>query len=108
MALLYLTTNPQWRSRSRGGGTGETSHERRCRAWPDGTRFSLPYPRYTITCYDANGQIIAGMNLLVDITDRKKAQFEAISGTKRQLQLITENMDVGVTLDNLLPLTCRC
>ena len=61
---------------------------------PDGTRFCFtPYP---VILRDANGQIIAGMNLLVDITDRKKAQFEAI-GTKRQLQLITENMDVGVT-----------
>ena len=61
---------------------------------PDGTRFWFtPYP---VILRDANGQIIGGMNLLVDITDRKNAQIEAM-GTVRQLRLITENMDVGVT-----------
>ena len=61
---------------------------------PDGTRFWFtPYP---VILRDANGQIIGGMNLLVDITDRRNAQIEAI-GTVRQLRLITENMEVGVT-----------
>jgi two-component system, cell cycle sensor histidine kinase and response regulator CckA len=61
---------------------------------PDGTRFWFtPYP---VILRDANGQIIGGMNLLVDITDRKNAQIAAIE-TVRQLRLITENMDVGVT-----------
>ena len=60
---------------------------------PDGTRFWFtPYP---VILRDANGQIIGGMNLLVDITDRKNAQMEAMA-TVRQLRLITENMDVGV------------
>ena len=60
---------------------------------PDGTRFWFtPYP---VILRDANGQITGGMNLLVDITDRKNAQIEATE-TVRQLRLITENMDVGV------------
>ncbi len=61
---------------------------------PDGTRFWFtPYP---VILRDANGQIIGGMNLLVDITDRRNARIEAIE-TVRQLRLITDNMDVGVT-----------
>ena len=41
---------------------------------PDGTRFWFtPYP---VILRDPNGQITGGMNLLVDITDRKNAQIE--------------------------------
>jgi PAS domain S-box-containing protein len=61
---------------------------------PDGTRFWFtPHP---VIFRDADGQIIGGMNLLVDITDRKNAEIQAIESL-RQLRLITENMDVGVT-----------
>jgi PAS domain S-box-containing protein len=42
---------------------------------PDGTRFWFtPYPA---VLHDAEGNIIGGINLLVDITDRKNAQTEA-------------------------------
>jgi PAS domain S-box-containing protein len=61
---------------------------------PDGTRlWFTPYP---VVLRDAQGKIIGGMNLLVDITDRKKAEVEAVEAL-RQLRLITDNMDVGVT-----------
>src|SRR5262249_30666207 len=43
---------------------------------PDGTRFWFtPYPA---VLRDAAGQIIGGMNVLVDITDRKNAELKAI------------------------------
>ncbi len=42
---------------------------------PDGTHFWFtPYPALL---HDAEGQIIGGVNLLVDITDRKNAELEA-------------------------------
>jgi PAS domain S-box-containing protein len=61
---------------------------------PDGTRFWFtPYP---VILRDAEQRIIGGMNLLVEITDRKNAESEAIEALK-QLRLITDNMEVGVT-----------
>jgi PAS domain S-box-containing protein len=42
---------------------------------PDGTRFWFtPYPA---ALRDAEGRVIGGMNLLLDITDRKNAEMEA-------------------------------
>jgi PAS domain S-box-containing protein len=42
---------------------------------PDGTRFwFMPYPAVV---RDAQGHIIGGINLLIDITDRKNAEMEA-------------------------------
>jgi PAS domain S-box-containing protein len=61
---------------------------------PDGTRFWFtPYP---VIVRDAQGQISGGMNLLIDITDRKKAEIQTAE-MLRQLRLITGNMDAGVT-----------
>ena len=42
---------------------------------PDGTRFwFMPYPA---VLRDAQGRIVGGINLLIDITDRKNAEMEA-------------------------------
>jgi PAS domain S-box-containing protein len=61
---------------------------------PDGTVFWFtPYP---VILRDAKGQIAGGMNLLVDITNRKNAEIEAVEAL-RQLRFTTDNMDVGVT-----------
>ncbi|HEY7211093.1 MAG TPA: PAS domain S-box protein [Bryobacteraceae bacterium] len=42
---------------------------------PDGTRFWLVL--YPAVLRDGNGPIVAGINLLIDITDRKKAEIQA-------------------------------
>jgi PAS domain-containing protein len=61
---------------------------------PDASRFW--FTSYPVIRRDVDGKITGGMNVLVDITDRKNAQIDAIR-TVRQLRLITENVDVGVT-----------
>lgn len=53
---------------------------------PDGTRFWFtPHPA---VLRDAQGQIVGGINVLIDITDRKNAQMEA----SEQFRTIVETM----------------
>lgn len=59
---------------------------------PDGTRFWFaPYPA---VLRDAEGSIIGGINLLVDITDRKNAEMEA----NEQFRTIVETTPESVTI----------
>ena len=70
---LCRMINAQWRIALRGD---EVPADMECIAErPDGTRFWFtPYPA---VLRDAQGRIIGGINLLIDITDRKNAEMEA-------------------------------
>src|SRR5262249_6930842 len=60
---------------------------------PDGThRWFVPYPT---PLRDAAGQIVGGINMLVDITDRKVAE-QALSQHARQLALISDTAPVYI------------
>jgi PAS domain S-box-containing protein len=65
---------------------------------PDGTRASVvPYPT---PLRDAEGTIIGGINMLIDVTDRKQAEE-----TRARLAAIVESSDdavVGKTLDGII------
>jgi PAS domain S-box-containing protein len=53
---------------------------------PDGTRFWFtPYP---MILRDREGRITGGMNLLVDITDRKHAQTEAVEASEQYRAIV--------------------
>ena len=53
---------------------------------PDGMRFW--FTSYPVMLRDAEGQIIGGVNLLVDITDRKNAQIEAIEASEQYRAIV--------------------
>ena len=58
---------------------------------PDGTRFWFtPYPA---VLRDAAGQIIGGMNVLVEITDRKNAELEAIEASEKYRAIVETTPD---------------
>jgi PAS domain S-box-containing protein len=65
---------------------------------PDGTRRNiLPYPE---PLFDSSGQLIGAVNMLFDITDRKRAE-EAVRDREERLQAILDTaMDAIITIDH--------
>lgn len=62
---------------------------------PDGTRFNfLPMPT---PLRDAHGRLIGAVNVLVDVTDRRRAMAEA-DRQRDLVRTITENMSVGLLM----------
>ena len=71
---------------------------------PDGTRiWSIPSPTLL---RDSTGQVVGGINMLLDITDRKKAE-EALRESQVHIQLATEASAVGIWEWNLIADTVR-
>jgi PAS domain-containing protein len=64
---------------------------------PDGTRRNiLPYPE---PLFDSSGQLLGAVNMLFDITDRKRAE-EAVRDREERLQAILNTaMDAIITID---------
>jgi PAS domain S-box-containing protein len=66
---------------------GEVSNGTECLGErPDGMRFW--FTSHPVILRDAEGQIIGGINLLVDITDRKNAQIEAIEASEQYRAIV--------------------
>lgn len=66
---------------------------------PDGTRVWFePYPT---PLFDQNGRLVGGVNMLVDITERKKADA-SLRESEERLQLATEGAGAGVWDHNLV------
>jgi PAS domain S-box-containing protein len=64
---------------------------------PDGTQFWFaPYPT---VIRDAQGQITGGINLLVDITERKKAQVEAEAAAASLSAIVDSSDDAIISKD---------
>lgn len=62
---------------------------------PDGTRFNfLPMPT---PLRDSHGRLIGAVNVLVDVTDRRRAMAEA-DRQRDLVRTITENMSVGLLM----------
>ena len=64
---------------------------------PDGTRFW--FAAYPAVIRDAQGQITGGINLLVDITARKKAQIEAEAAASSLSAIVDSSDDAIISKD---------
>ena len=61
---------------------------------PDGTR--VPFVPYPTPLFDASGELIGAVNMLIDITDRKRAEE-----TRQRLAAIVQFSDDGIISKNL-------
>jgi PAS domain S-box-containing protein len=75
---------------------------------PDGTR--VPFIPYPTPLFDANGELIGAVNLLVDISDRRGAEAQirsqaerlaSVSQARQQLSAIVESSDDAIASKDL-------
>jgi PAS domain S-box-containing protein len=60
---------------------------------PDGTR--VPFLPFPTPLHDASGKVVGAVNMLVDITDRKRSE-EALRRAEQELRDFVENASVGM------------
>ena len=60
---------------------------------PDGTR--VPFLPYPTPLHDASGKVVGAVNMLVDITERKKAE-ETLRRAEQELRDFVENASIGM------------
>ena len=60
---------------------------------PDGTR--VPFMPFPSPLFDLSGKIVGAVNMLVDITERKKSE-ETLRRAEQELRDFVENASVGL------------